>query len=30
MEMMDTPAALRTYNVLAMEGRNVLAALILE
>ncbi len=29
-ETMDTPAALRTYNVLAMEGRNVLAALILE
>jgi uncharacterized protein len=30
METMDTPAALRTYNVLAMEGRNVLAALVLE
>lgn len=29
-ETMDTPAALRTYNVLAMEGRNVLAALVLE
>lgn len=31
METMDTAAALRTYNVLAMEGRNVLlAALVLE
>lgn len=29
-EMMDTAAALRTYNVLALEGRKVLAALILE
>jgi len=29
-ETMDTPAALRTYNVLVMEGRNVLAALVLE
>ena len=29
-ETMSTPAALRTYNVLAMEGRNVLAALVLE
>ena len=28
-ETMDTPAALRTYNVLAMEGRKVLAALVL-
>ena len=29
-ETMDTPAACRTYNVLATEGRNVLAALLLE
>ena len=29
-ESMDTPAACRTYNVLASEGRSVLAALILE
>ena len=29
-ETMDTPAACRTYNVLAAEGRNVLAALLLE
>jgi len=29
-ETMDTPAACRTYNVLAGEGRNVLAALLLE
>ena len=28
-ETMDTPAALGTYNVLAMEGRKVLAALVL-
>lgn len=28
-ETMDTPAASRTYNVLAMEGRKVLAALVL-
>jgi uncharacterized protein len=27
---MDTPAACRTYNILASEGRNVVAALILE
>lgn len=30
LETMDTHAACRTYNVLAMEGRNVLAALLLE
>lgn len=30
LETMDTAAALRTYNVLATEGRKVLAALILE
>lgn len=29
-ETMDTQAACRTYNVLAAEGRNVIAALILE
>lgn len=29
-EMMDTAAACRTYNVLASEGRTVLAALLLE
>ena len=29
-ETMDTPAACRTYNVLATEGRNVLVALLLE
>lgn len=29
-ETMDTHAACRTYNVLAAEGRNVIAALILE
>jgi uncharacterized protein len=29
-ETMDTPAACRTYNILAGEGRNVIAALILE
>jgi uncharacterized protein len=29
-ETMDTPAACRTYNILASEGRNVVAALILE
>jgi uncharacterized protein len=29
-EMMDTAAACRTYNVLASEGRAVLAALLLE
>ena len=29
-ETMDTPAACRTYNVLAAEGRRVVAALIVE
>ena len=29
-EVMDTPAACRTYNILLGEGRDVLAALILE
>jgi len=29
-ETMDTPAACRTYNVLATEGRSVVAALLLE
>ena len=29
-EVMDTPAACRTYNILVSEGRNVLAALILD
>lgn len=29
-ETMDTQAACRTYNVLAAEGRNVIAALLLE
>lgn len=29
-ETMDTPAACRTYNVLASEGRQVLAALLLQ
>jgi uncharacterized protein len=29
-ETMDTPAACRTYNILAQEGRRVAAALILE
>lgn len=29
-ETMDTPAACRTYNVLAAEGRSVAAALLLE
>jgi len=28
-EVMDTPAACRTYNILMAEGRNVVAALIL-
>lgn len=28
-EVMDTPAACRTFNILAGEGRNVVAALIL-
>ena len=30
LETMDTQAACRTYNILASEGRNVVAALILE
>ena len=30
METMDTPAACRTYNILAGEGRKVLAAIVLE
>ena len=30
LETMDTATACRTYNILASEGRNVLAALILE
>jgi uncharacterized protein len=30
LEVMDTPAACRTYNILAAEGRRVVAALILE
>jgi len=30
LETMDTQAACRTYNILAQEGRNVLAALVLE
>lgn len=29
-ETMDTPAACRTYNILAAEGRHVLAALLVE
>jgi len=29
-EVMDTPAACRTYNILAGEGRNVVAALVVE
>jgi uncharacterized protein len=29
-ETMDTPAACRTYNILASEGRKVLCALLLE
>lgn len=29
-EVMDTPAACRTYNILLSEGRRVLAALIVE
>jgi uncharacterized protein len=29
-ETMDTPAACRTYNILAAEGRKVVAALLLE
>ncbi len=30
LETMDTPAACRTYNILAQEGRQVAAALLLE
>ena len=30
LETMDTQAACRTYNILASEGRNVIAALLLE
>lgn len=30
LETMDTAAACRTYNILASEGRNVVAALLLE
>ncbi|MGD9774160.1 Mth938-like domain-containing protein [Diaphorobacter sp.] len=30
LETMDTQAACRTYNILAVEGRNVVAALLLE
>ena len=30
LEVMDTPAACRTYNILAAEGRNVVAALLIE
>lgn len=29
-EVMDTAAACRTYNILAAEGRNVIAAMIIE
>jgi len=29
-EVMDTPAACRTFNILAAEGRSVVAALLLE
>ena len=29
-EVMDTPAACRTYNILVSEGRNVLAAVIVQ
>ena len=29
-EVMDTPAACRTFNILAAEGRNVVAALLLK
>lgn len=29
-ETMDTPAACRTYNILASEGRHVVAALLIE
>lgn len=30
LEVMDTPAACRTYNILVAEGRNVTAALLLR
>ena len=30
LEVMDTPAACRTFNILAAEGRNVLAAILVE
>lgn len=30
LEVMDTPAACRTYNILASEGRQVVASLIIE
>ncbi len=30
METMDTPAACRTYNILASEGRSVLVALLMQ
>jgi len=30
LEVMDTPAACRTYNILAAEGRSVVAALLIE
>lgn len=30
LETMDTPAACRTYNILAQEGRRVVAALLIE
>lgn len=30
LEVMDTPAACRTYNILVAEGRTVAAALIIE
>ncbi|QJR11385.1 hypothetical protein DSM104443_02460 [Usitatibacter rugosus] len=29
-EVMDTPAACRTFNILASEGRNVVAALVVD
>jgi uncharacterized protein len=29
-EVMDTPAACRTYNILASEGRKVVAAIVLD
>jgi len=29
-EVMDTPAACRTFNILAAEGRNVVAALVVD